>query len=45
MDDMDRDTQAAEDTTTTAVDGSEQPTTTGATAARLLANPRRVRRA
>ena len=41
---MDRETQAAEDTTT-AVDRSEQVVATGATAARLLANPRRVRRA
>lgn len=42
---MDRETQAAEDTTTIAVDGAEQPAATVAQAARLLANPRRVRRA
>ena len=45
MDDMDRETQAAEDTTTTALDRSEQAAATVAQAARLLANPRRVRRA
>ncbi len=44
MDDMDRETPAA-DETATAVDASEQPAATVAQAARLLANPRRVRRA
>ncbi len=45
MDDMDRDNQAAQDSTTPAVDRAEQPVATGATASRMLANPRRVRRA
>ena len=45
MDDMDRDTTVTEDSATAGVDRSEQAAAAVATAARLLANPRRVRRA
>lgn len=45
MDDMQRETSASQDSSTPAVDRSEQPAATVAQAARLLANPRRVRRA
>ena len=44
MDDMDRQNAVAEDRAT-AVDRAEEPTANGATASRLLANPRRIRRA
>ncbi len=44
MDDMDRETPAGDDNAT-AVDALEQPAATVAQAARLLANPRRIRRA
>lgn len=46
MDDMQRETTAAEDSSTPTVDRSEQPAVAAVVqAARLLANPRRVRRA
>ena len=45
MDDMQRETTAAEDSSSPTVDRSQQPAATVAQAARLLANPRRVRRA
>jgi hypothetical protein len=46
MDDMQRETTAAEDSSTPTVDRPEQPVAVAVVqAARLLANPRRVRRA
>jgi hypothetical protein len=46
MDDMHRETPVAEDSPTAGVDRSEEVAATAvAKAARLLANPRRVRRA
>ena len=44
MDDMHRDDQALQDSTTPAVDRAERPAA-GARVSRMLANPRRVRRA
>jgi hypothetical protein len=45
MDDMDRENTVTEDSATAGVDRSEQAAAAVAQAARLLANPRRVRRA
>lgn len=45
MNDMDREAPVADDTSTTAVDRSQQTAAAVAQAVRLLANPRRVRRA
>jgi hypothetical protein len=45
MDDMQRETTTAEDSSTPTVDRTDQPAAAVVQAARLLANPRRVRRA
>jgi hypothetical protein len=45
MDDMDRETPVTEDSATAGVDRSEQASAAVARAGRVLANPRRVRRA